>query len=44
MKIEVYRKGCPVPDKTIEINEYDQESVKKGLELIEKNKNENIQI
>ena len=44
MKIEVYRKGSSVPDKTLEIDEYDQESVKTGLEFIEKNKNENIQI
>lgn len=44
MKIEVYRKGSSVPDKTLEIDEYDQESVKTGLEFIEKNKNKNIQI
>ena len=36
MKIEVYRKGSSVPDKTLEIDEYDQESVKTGLEFIEK--------
>ena len=44
MKIEVYRSGMSFPDKMIEIDEYDQESVKTGLEFIEKNKNENIQI
>ncbi len=44
MKIEVYRRGMPFPDEKIEIDEYNQESVKTGLEFIEKNKNENIQI
>ena len=44
MKIEVYRKGSSVPDKTLEIDEYDQESVKTGIKKKKKNKNENIQI
>ena len=44
MKIEVYRRGMHFPDEKIEIDEYNQESVKTGLEFIEKNKNENIQI
>ena len=44
MKIEVYRRGMSFPDETVEIDEYDRESVKTGLEFIAKNKNENIQI
>ena len=44
MKIEVYRRGMSFPDETVEIDEYDRESIKTGLEFIAKNKNENIQI
>lgn len=39
MKIEVYRRGMSFPDETVEIDEYDRESVKTGLEFIAKNKN-----